>query len=208
MTLPPTGTDLWLARRLARVASTPVEDGARALTWAADEKVMMAVVGLAWLRIRLLNDATEDRYRADHFALTVAVSAVLPHVAKHFIRRERPDRRVIGHPRHGVPRSGKPYDSFPSGHALHLGAAAAALSRYLSRRWRVVVWVIAGGIASTRLILLAHWLSDVVGAFVLGVGLESALYQIDHSACFERKLASAPSTISAEVKPPPARASW
>src|SRR3954447_24489291 len=47
--LPPTSADLWLARRTARVASPPLERAAQVVTWAADEHLLLGVVGLAWL---------------------------------------------------------------------------------------------------------------------------------------------------------------
>jgi undecaprenyl-diphosphatase len=178
LTLPPTLVDLRLARWLAEEANVPAERQARIITWTADEKVLMAVVGLAWLVIRVLDDNGRDRNRTDHLALTIAVSAVLPHLAKHLVQRKRPDRRVVGWPRHGVPRSGRPYDSFPSGHAVHMGAAAAALSRWVPRPWRTLIWAAAAGLAATRLVLLAHWLTDVLAGLTIGTGLEAALYRV------------------------------
>ncbi len=138
----------------------------------------MAMVGVAWVAVRVLDGNSRDRNRTNHLVLTIAASAVLPHVGKHLVRRERPDRRVVGWPRHGVPRSGRAYDSFPSGHAVHLGAAAAALSRWTPRPWRNLIWGAAAGFAATRLVLLAHWLTDVLAGFAIGTGLDAALYRL------------------------------
>jgi undecaprenyl-diphosphatase len=63
-------------------------------------------------------------------------------------------------------------DSFPSGHALHLGALAAALARTASTPTASIGWVLAFVLASTRLLLLAHYLTDVAAGLVLGAGLE------------------------------------
>ena len=178
MTLPPTTPDLWLARRIARNARTAVEHGAKVVTWAADEKLLVAVVGLAWLGVRLLDDDARLRRRADHLALTTAVSAALPHLVKRLVDRERPDRHVVGWPRHGVPRSGRPYDSFPSGHATHLGAIAAALARWIPHPWKALLWPAAAGLAATRLVLLAHWPTDVAAGLAIGMGLEAALHRL------------------------------
>lgn len=178
MTLPPAVVDLRLARWLAEKTNPPAEREARIITWAADEKVLMAVVGLAWLGVRVLDDKERDRNRTDHLALTIAASAVLPHLVKLLVRRERPDRRVVGWPRHGVPHSGRAFDSFPSGHAVHMGAAAAALSRWVPRPWRTLIWAAAAGLAATRLVLLAHWLTDVLAGLTIGTGLEAALYRM------------------------------
>jgi membrane-associated phospholipid phosphatase len=169
--------DLWIARRLAHTVSTPVEHVAKTITWAADEKLMMTVVGLAWVGIRMLDGNARDRRRADHLLLTTVASAMLPHLLKHLVRRERPDRQVEYPPRHGVPRSGNPFDSFPSGHAMHLGAVASALSRWVPRPWRDLIWPVTLGIAATRVVLLAHWLTDVVAGLTAGFVLERIIHR-------------------------------
>jgi hypothetical protein len=69
----------------------------------------------------------------------VAAAAVLPHLLKRLIDQERPDRSVVHGRRHGIPRSGKPYDAFPSGHAVHVGAVASAVS-WARPRWAPVAW--------------------------------------------------------------------
>jgi membrane-associated phospholipid phosphatase len=177
LTFQPTAADLWLARRMAHVACPQAERPAKVITWAADEKLLIAVVGIAWIGIRLLDDDTRGRRRADHLMLTTAVSTALPHLLKRGVERERPDRRVVGWPRHGVPHSGKPYDSFPSWHAVPLGAIAAALVRWMPKPWRSWIWPVAAGLAGTRLVLLAHWLTDVAAGLAIGVGLEAALWR-------------------------------
>ncbi len=85
---------------------------------------------------------------------------MLPHLLKQVVDQERPDRTVMP-PRHGIPKSGNPYDAFPSGHAMHIGAIASAMSRMYPK---ACGWIWLGGlaVASTRIALLAHWTSDVV----------------------------------------------
>jgi membrane-associated phospholipid phosphatase len=82
---------------------------------------------------------------------------------------------VVHAPRHGVPRSGKPWDSFPSGHAVHLGALAAGLRRFLPRRLRPVLWSTTLALASTRVLLVAHYLSDVAAGLVMGFAIDRAV---------------------------------
>jgi membrane-associated phospholipid phosphatase len=94
---------------------------------------------------------------------------------KNVIDQERPDRLTIkGHLR-GVPLSGKASDAFPSGHALHIGALASAAT-LLPARLRNVVWVAGAAIVTTRILLLAHWLTDVAVGLALGVGIEHMRY--------------------------------
>jgi membrane-associated phospholipid phosphatase len=176
--LPPTSADLWLARRTAHMVTPRLERAAQVVTLAADEKLLLGVVGLAWLGVRLLTEDASTRERADHLALVTAASAALPHLLKQFVNQERPDRRVVGEQRHGVPRSGKPRNAFPSGHAVHLGAIAATLTRWVSVPWGLAIWAVALGVTATRLVLLAHWLTDVGAGLAIGVGLEAALHRL------------------------------
>jgi membrane-associated phospholipid phosphatase len=59
------------------------------------------------------------------------------------------------------------YHSFPSGHATTAFAVAAALARAAPGRRRV--WLaVAAGVGVSRVMLNAHFLSDVVGGAVIG----------------------------------------
>jgi PAP2 superfamily len=104
---------------------------------------------------------------------TVAAS-LLPHGMKLLFDQTRPDRRtVLGHV-HGISFSGKRNDAFPSGHALHMGALASAAGT-LPAGPRRAVRVFAVGLSLTRVIVLAHWASDVVAGFAFGAALERLL---------------------------------
>jgi membrane-associated phospholipid phosphatase len=113
-----------VARTIARDTGPAVEKVARALTWGADEKVLLVLVAAGWLASR---GRGERLLRAGNHALLVAVAAtLLPHGMKLLFNQTRPDRRtVLGHV-HGISFSGKREDAFPSGHALHMGALASA----------------------------------------------------------------------------------
>ncbi len=155
-----------------------MQRGARVLTRAADEKLLIAVVGLAWLGIRLMNADVRTRRRADHLARTTAAAAALTYVAKCLVDKERPDHRVVGWRRHGVPRSVRPYNSFPSGHVVHLAAIGAGLARSVPHAWKKHLWLTMGGLGMTRLVLLAHWPTDLASSFAIGIGLEAALHRL------------------------------
>jgi undecaprenyl-diphosphatase len=86
------------------VTSAPAPEAvARALTWGADEKVLLALAAVAWLVSR---GRSESLRRAGNHALLVTVAAsLLPHGLKLLFDQTRPDRgTVIGHV-HGVPLS-------------------------------------------------------------------------------------------------------
>ncbi|RXH41624.1 membrane protein [Bradyrhizobium zhanjiangense] len=168
----PTKADVVAARFIARNTAPAPEMVARALTWGADEKVLLVLAAAGWLASR---GRGEPLRRAGNHALLVTVAAsLLPHGLKLLFDQTRPDRRtVIGH-LHGVPFSGKREDAFPSGHALHMGALASAAGA-LPAGPRRAIRAIAVGISLTRLVVLAHWASDVVAGFALGAALERLL---------------------------------
>ncbi|MBV9523413.1 MAG: phosphatase PAP2 family protein [Alphaproteobacteria bacterium] len=170
--LPPTRPDLAVARAVARRATKPIERTLGVVTWLADEKVLLAASLAVWAYCRFGLRSPPARRCGDQIICSTAVAAALPHVAKRFVDRERPDRRVVGAHRHGIPRSGNRWDSFPSGHAVHLGALAATISRLGPPRLRPLVWSVAAMLAATRILLLAHWPSDVAAGLALGVGLD------------------------------------
>jgi undecaprenyl-diphosphatase len=80
---------------------------------------------------------------------------------------------VVGHV-HGISFSGKREDAFPSGHALHMGALASAAGT-LPAGPRRTIRGLAVTLSLTRVVILAHWASDVVAGFALGAILERLL---------------------------------
>jgi uncharacterized protein YjlB/membrane-associated phospholipid phosphatase len=169
VTVRPTRADVTVAQSIARNSAPAPEQVARALTWGADEKVLLILAAAGWLASR---GCSEPLRRAGNHALLVTVAAsLLPHGLKHLFDQTRPDRlTVVGH-LHGVPFSGKRLDAFPSGHALHMGALASAAGS-LPTWSRRAIRAIAVGLSLTRVVVLAHWASDVVAGFLLGAVLE------------------------------------
>jgi undecaprenyl-diphosphatase len=70
--------------------------------------------------------------------------------------------------------SGKRLDAFPSGHAVHIGALASAAS-VLPAKPRNLVWGVGAALVLTRIVLLAHWASDVAAGLALGAVTERLL---------------------------------
>jgi membrane-associated phospholipid phosphatase len=172
ITVKPTKADVAIANAVARDTKPAPEEIARALTWGADEKVLLALAAAGWLASRGAGPALQ---RAGNHALLVTVAAsLLPHGFKLLFDQTRPDRRtVLGH-MNGISFSGKRADAFPSGHALHMGALASAAGTLpAGPRW--TIRALAIGLSLTRVAVLAHWASDVVAGFALGAGLERLL---------------------------------
>jgi hypothetical protein len=92
-----TALDRWVAKTVARYTSPAVERPARVLTWAADEHVLGVIAGGLWLAARAGND--RERRQTDHLALSIVVTAILPHLLKRLIDQKRPDRCIVHGPR-------------------------------------------------------------------------------------------------------------
>ncbi|WP_453944515.1 phosphatase PAP2 family protein [Bradyrhizobium sp. USDA 372] len=114
---------------------------------------------------------------ASHLAVTVAAAIAAPRVIKSMIDRQRPDRCVVGQDRRGVGISGRPYDSFPSGHSVHLGAVVGALAWAYPRK-RTYIYAVGGALAATRIAVLAHWPTDVLAGWALGAAIEKSIRQL------------------------------
>ncbi|WP_454619554.1 phosphatase PAP2 family protein [Bradyrhizobium cenepequi] len=168
----PTRTDKIIADAVSEYTTPTAERAAQVLTWGADEHVLCALALGWWLYSR--NKDAGQRRNSHHVLLTTIVTTILPHVLKMVFTQERPDRRTARGHLHGVPFSGKPEDAFPSGHAIHVGAIASAAT-VLPPAKRNVVWVIGGGLVLTRVVLLAHWMSDVIAGLAIGALSERLL---------------------------------
>lgn len=168
----PTRIDQALANEVADHTNSGVEQAAQILTWAADEHVLLALAGAGWLYTQLRQP--QARAAANHVLAVSLATAVLPHLLKSVFDQTRPDRLTVRGHAHGIPISGKPRDAFPSGHALHMGALASAAG-LLAPIPRRLVRSLTVALSLTRVVVLAHWASDVVAGFTLGIAVERLL---------------------------------
>jgi hypothetical protein len=172
VTVRPTRTDVSIANAISAHTDRSTERAAEFITWGADEHILCALAAGWWLYTR--GQPPDQRRAADHVLLTTIVASALPHLMKRIFDQERPDRTTIrGHWR-GVPFSGNRLDAFPSGHAVHVGALASAASR-LPEGQRNLVWGVGAGLVLTRVVLLAHWVSDVAAGLAVGALTERLL---------------------------------
>jgi hypothetical protein len=171
-TVKPTRADLLIARAIARHTNPPAEQISQFVTWGADEHILCALAAGWWLWCR--RRPADQRQASNHVLLTTLAATLLPHLLKTVFDQERPDRLTIKGHLNGVPLTGNAKDAFPSGHAVHIGALASAATQ-LPVPQRNAVWAAGAGLVLTRVILLAHWASDVVVGLAIGVSLERAL---------------------------------
>jgi undecaprenyl-diphosphatase len=168
----PTRADIEIAEWISDHTRPEVERIAKVLTWGADEHVLCALAAGWWLYCR--HRSPRHRTDGNHILLTTVGVTLLPHLLKSVFDQKRPDRLMVRGHLHGVPFSGKPLDAFPSGHAIHVGALASAAT-VLPPAKRNLVWSIGAGLVLTRIVLLAHWTSDVIAGLAIGAVVERLL---------------------------------
>lgn len=171
----PTKFDIAIANTVAEHAEPLPELLARTLTYGADEKLLMVLAGALWIYARA--ERPSLRPAANHVLAVTVASAILPHLMKRGFNQTRPDRRFLTAHRRGIPTSGNAEDAFPSGHAVHMGALASAATA-LQPRYRNAVWAVTSTLALSRIAILAHWTSDVLAGFTIGVVIERLVRRV------------------------------
>jgi membrane-associated phospholipid phosphatase len=165
----PTRYDIEVANFIAKHAEPAPEFVARSATYGADEKLLIALAGALWIYSR--EQKPSLRLTANHILAVTLASALLPHLLKRTFNQTRPDRYYLSAHRRGVPISGNAEDAFPSGHAVHMGALASAATA-LPPKYRDIAWTATLTLALSRIVILAHWTSDVVVGFAIGATIE------------------------------------
>ena len=122
--------------------------------------------GVLWFSIAALLCLTGHRRAAVRGSLSLlAASATANLVVKRMLGGPRPPLETVRHARRLADHPASP--SFPSGHSASAFAFATGVT--LELPWMgFVLYPLAAAVAATRLLVGAHWASDVVGGATLG----------------------------------------
>lgn len=160
--------DIEIARFFKSIETTPLVRIAAAVTNVAKGGPYLVISALLF---GLFHFYLRDRLRANQALFVfaaVAVSGVLADLLKVLLGRARP--KLLFHDNvYGFAflHLRSEMQSFPSGHATTAAALAVALA-ILFPRYRVAFLIIGLLLAATRVIVAAHFLSDVLFSLVLG----------------------------------------
>ena len=127
--------------------------------------------GIVWFALAVI--AALVLRRPVVFPLVVTAyfaAAAVTDVLKAIVDRRRP----VDHPL--VPHLTSP--SFPSGHAATSFACAATLAAFVPRSGQIVLYVLAAGVAYSRVYVGVHYPLDVLAGAVLGIGVATALRRL------------------------------
>ena len=144
--------------------------------------------------------------RAAYIFATLATGGLAAQAIKHLVGRARPRYVEIFGPYHFDILSMKnSLASFPSGHATTAFAMAVALG-FMLPRLRVPLAVLAVAIALSRIVVQAHFASDIVAGGALGIGtaLVVARWLAGYDFAFTRQgdriALKAPGAIAAAIR--------
>lgn len=156
-----------LALLMHSYAETPIVEFARKTTSLGQAKWYLVAALLAFVILRCLK-IKERANQAILLFLAVAVSGIAVDILKHVFGRARPKLLFSEHEYgFGYFRGDRATISFPSGHATTIAAVAVTIA-LLAPRWRMPALVVALWIGATRVLINAHYLSDVIAGFYLG----------------------------------------
>ncbi len=112
--------------------------------------------------------------RCLNLVVAIPLSIAIVDILKTLIGRARPDAPIYGFT---FIATSNAFYSFPSAHACTIGAICGTLSCFYPR-YSILFMCVAFLLALTRVILLEHYLSDVIAGVVIGLIVSQWTYKI------------------------------
>jgi len=151
---------------------------ARFITDFGKDSYVLTALGAALiamvLAFPLLRGASRGRLlrfagHVEYLFLAIALPVAFAEIIKNVVGRGRPFVGGKANPFNFQPFHGaEPYFSFPSAHSVTAFALAFGVAA-IWPRWRIPAFIYAVLIATSRLVILAHHPSDIVGGIVVGL---------------------------------------
>lgn len=131
--------------------------------------VLLVIAASRWSRLSHFSQAVLATVvvRLGFVFLAIAVPGLIVAIVKRLIGRARPFVGEIANPFSYDPLGWEPYASFPSGHATNAFAAAIAVGAVWPKA-RGPMWIYAVFIAVSRVMVDAHFPSDIVAGAIVG----------------------------------------
>lgn len=152
-----------------RGLSRSVLDIAEIITNAGDSKWYFILFVPAFILVRFIKKNRDWSMKLLFLVIAISTSGLINMLIKWIAGRNRPinlfNQGVFGFNYFEI---GYELNSFPSGHALTAFSLAAALS-ILFPRCSVFAFIAATAIALSRVMITAHYLSDVVAGAMIGI---------------------------------------
>ena len=145
--------------------------------------VMLMVIMGEFLTRKPIRQEWIDSRALRHYGYFCAIALLITGVTvltlKWGIGRSRPDlwfdAQVFGFLPFSL-ESAYDYKSFPSGHSQTAFTVAFLLSCVLPSRAKFLLFLLAGCVAFSRVVLSEHWLADVIFGSLIGYGIPAYLY--------------------------------
>jgi membrane-associated phospholipid phosphatase len=139
------------------------------ITEFGDSTYYLIGFGMAYLLFRFLCKKSDQANAALFLFASVAVSGIIADIIKIIAGRYRPSELFAqGHYGFDFFHIERALTSFPSGHTVTAFALATAIT-YLWPKTHSVMWVFAILIGISRLMIGAHYPSDVIAGAVVGI---------------------------------------